>query len=184
MIRSTVQWMGQLAQEMTSSNSAELRNSDKALKLATKACELTKYHNPRWLCALAGCSAANGDFTSAVKWYDRAFESSGNKPEDAFRRLLCHLKTNDLDGYRAGCTSMLKSYAAATDDVTNFWVAWTCLLAPANVDDLQVAVANAQELVSKHPQETQYQVALAPCSTAQSNTRKPSNSFLKRLLHW
>lgn len=56
---------------------AELRDGQRAVELATKACELTKWNDPISLAALAAASAEIGDFKRAVAWQKKAMESPG-----------------------------------------------------------------------------------------------------------
>jgi uncharacterized protein (TIGR03067 family) len=56
---------------------AELRDGKKAVQLATKACELTKWSDPISLAALAAAYAEVGDFQKAVKWQKKAVATSG-----------------------------------------------------------------------------------------------------------
>ena len=68
------EWIGELSEKMSQSAYPELRNGDRAVELATKACKLTNYQNPSWLAALGSGYAEKGDFDAATKWYDRALE--------------------------------------------------------------------------------------------------------------
>jgi tetratricopeptide (TPR) repeat protein len=68
----------------------KLRDGDKALKMATKACELTMYKNPSHLETLACAHAEKGNFDEAVKWLQKAINSSDfprKDLEEAKKRL-------------------------------------------------------------------------------------------------
>jgi tetratricopeptide (TPR) repeat protein len=52
----------------------ELRDANQAVANATRACELTKWTDHRYLAALAAVSARVGDFVSAVSWQKKAIE--------------------------------------------------------------------------------------------------------------
>ncbi|MCR9197996.1 MAG: tetratricopeptide repeat protein [Planctomycetaceae bacterium] len=53
---------------------AALRDADKAVVLATKACEMTKYEDPNTLDTLAAAYALKGDFKQAQQWILTAIE--------------------------------------------------------------------------------------------------------------
>ena len=63
------------------------------MRLATKACELTKWAEPGALDTLAAACAEAGDFNSAVKWQSKAIslaKSSKAQLADASRRLTMY----------------------------------------------------------------------------------------------
>ena len=47
---------------------------ERAIKLATKACEVTEYKKPHILSTLAAAYAETGDFETAAKWSGKAVE--------------------------------------------------------------------------------------------------------------
>jgi Tfp pilus assembly protein PilF len=51
---------------------SRIRNGEQAIVSATRACELTKWSEPRYLATLAAAYSETGDFASAVKWQERA----------------------------------------------------------------------------------------------------------------
>jgi len=53
---------------------AEFRDGEKALELATKACELTNWKDSDYIFILAAAYAEVGDFDSAVKWQQKAID--------------------------------------------------------------------------------------------------------------
>jgi tetratricopeptide (TPR) repeat protein len=72
-----------------------VRDGKRAVELACKACELTKYANPAYVDTLATAYAAAGDFESAVKWCQKSIElTKSDKSRAEF--------SQHLDSYRAG----------------------------------------------------------------------------------
>jgi tetratricopeptide (TPR) repeat protein len=61
----------------------ELRDGKRAVELATRACEMTGYETPHILSTLAAACAETGDFTSAIKWSEKAVEVSQQEIDQA-----------------------------------------------------------------------------------------------------
>ena len=58
-------------------------------QFATRACELTKWKNPRFLNTLAAAQAEAGDFDAAVKSQERAIELlTDERQKDDYRSRL------------------------------------------------------------------------------------------------
>jgi tetratricopeptide (TPR) repeat protein len=72
----------------------EVRDSSRAIELATKACELTDYKAAYILSTLAAGYAEAGDFEKAIQWSQKAVDNSS----DELREPL----TKELESYRAG----------------------------------------------------------------------------------
>ena len=63
---------------------AELRNFDWAIELASKACEITSYHDPRMITALAIAQAAHGDYEAAIKSLDKSVDQQQGNVMDQY----------------------------------------------------------------------------------------------------
>jgi tetratricopeptide (TPR) repeat protein len=72
----------------------DLRDGQRALKLATEACEVTKYEKAHILSTLASAYAEIGDFESARKWAQKAVDA-GAKDEETDEQLK-----NELESYK------------------------------------------------------------------------------------
>jgi len=67
----------------------EYQDLDFALKVATRACELTDNKNPMILDTLARCYWEMGDRYKAVAWQEKAVEyADGNSMSDSIRATL------------------------------------------------------------------------------------------------
>ncbi len=73
----------------------EVRDGEKAITLAEKACEVTDYQAAHILSTLAASHAESGNFEEAIKWSGKAVELGGGDPVDG------QLK-NELESYRQG----------------------------------------------------------------------------------
>jgi tetratricopeptide (TPR) repeat protein len=82
---------------LATSPDEKLRDGNRAIELATKACELTKYKAPHVLSTLAAAYAETGDFDAAIKWSIKANELA-DKVRDANDRES--LK-KELESYKA-----------------------------------------------------------------------------------
>jgi tetratricopeptide (TPR) repeat protein len=66
--------MNNLAWFLAASKETTIHNTDKAIRLAQRACELTNYKEPHLLDTLAVAYAAAGDFSRAIKTAEKALE--------------------------------------------------------------------------------------------------------------
>ena len=72
----------------------KLRDGERAVRLATKACELTEHKQAHILSTLAAGYAESGDFVSAVKWAEKAVEIGDEDQLDPLKA--------ELESFRAG----------------------------------------------------------------------------------
>ena len=64
-----------LAWQLATCPDASLRDGKKAVKYATKACDLSQWNNLRQISTLAASYAESGDFSEAIKWETRILRS-------------------------------------------------------------------------------------------------------------
>ena len=77
-----------LAWLLATAKEPRIRNGEKAVVFAIKACELSEWKNPGYLDTLAASYARVGDFVNATKWQEKALQifEEGKKAE-AQKRL-------------------------------------------------------------------------------------------------
>lgn len=84
--------LNNLAWVLATSPDDPVRNADRSIELATKACELTKYQKPHILSTLASGYAEKGDFETAKKWSAKAVEL-GAKDDEVDQQLKKELES-------------------------------------------------------------------------------------------
>ena len=93
-----VEPMNELAWLLSTSKESTMRNPDKAIRLAQRACELTNYKQPDFLDTLAIAYAATSDFSKAIETAEKALELCQSPKQDTLKREI----ENRLALYRAG----------------------------------------------------------------------------------
>jgi tetratricopeptide (TPR) repeat protein/ribosomal protein S27E len=89
------QLLNSIAWTLASSKLEKVRNGKRAVEIATKACELTKYKDPAMLDTLAAAFAENHDFDNAVKWKEKTLEIVGpgkGAMSDSFKKAVAQYK--------------------------------------------------------------------------------------------
>lgn len=82
-----------LAWIMATTKNQDLYEPQKALTLAQRACVLTDYKDPRFLDTLAAALAANGDFTKAIEFTEKAIKLAQSKGrKDLAKDFKTHLR--------------------------------------------------------------------------------------------
>jgi tetratricopeptide (TPR) repeat protein len=84
--------LNNLAWVLATSPDDKLRDANRSLELATKACELTKYQKAHILSTLAASYAELGKFDEAIKWSEKAVELDKDEKQLA----------NELKSYKDG----------------------------------------------------------------------------------
>lgn len=84
--------LNNLAWVLATSPDDKLRDGQRAIKLATEACEVTEYKKPHILSTLAAAYAETGDFETAAKWSGKAVEL-GAKDEEVDEQLKKELQS-------------------------------------------------------------------------------------------
>ena len=93
----SLQALNNLAWTLAASPKAELRNGAEAVRLATQACELTKYQNPTPLVTLAAAYAEMGQFREAISFAEQAQTLAGGS-----RNPFAARGQAMLEAFRAG----------------------------------------------------------------------------------
>ena len=75
----------------------ELRNGERAVEIAKRACELTDYKAPHILSTLAASYAETGDFESAIDWATKAVQMSEEEGPSSMTEAL----SKELASYMA-----------------------------------------------------------------------------------
>lgn len=89
--------LNNLSWVMSTSPKDELRDGQRALELALKACEATEYEAPHILSTLAAAYAETGDFENARKWASKAVELGKEQEHDQTEQLEKELESYEED---------------------------------------------------------------------------------------
>jgi tetratricopeptide (TPR) repeat protein len=103
---------------------------------------------------------AADDWKHAADDFAKTSEISPDQVVLAYRHALASLGASDLTGYRAICAAMLERFGQSKNSFDASWVAWTAVLAPAAVKDLNQVVQLAETAVHGDPKNYMYQDSL------------------------
>ena len=87
--------LNNLAWVLATSPDEKLRDGERALTLATKACELTSYKQAHILSTLAAAYAETGDFKTARKWSQKSIDVADDSLKDQLRKELANYEKDE-----------------------------------------------------------------------------------------
>lgn len=96
--------LNNLAWVLSTSTNDELRDGERAVELATLACEVTDYKAPHILSTLASAYAETGDFEKAVEWIEKGIEVNSE------REITEIVTEEEIKRQRASLDKELESY--------------------------------------------------------------------------
>jgi tetratricopeptide (TPR) repeat protein len=99
-------------------------------------------------------------YPEATQAYGKVIELDPENPFFRYLHALALLSSGDLLGYRAACAEMVKRWDRTERPDVAHWVAWTTVLAPDAVKDLDQPVHLAESASRSDPKSLQYSTTL------------------------
>ncbi len=87
--------LNNLAWLLATSPDENVRDGKRAIKIATKACELTGYEAPHIVSTLAAAYAETGNYDEAIKWSKKAVEKGKGEIKDQLKKELESYQRNE-----------------------------------------------------------------------------------------
>jgi tetratricopeptide (TPR) repeat protein len=97
-----------------------------------------------------------GKWDRAVADFDKAVELIPNDIDLRWRQALALLASNQTKSYRSACKEILPRFRQTTNASIASFVAWTAVLAPDTVDDLDPYLQLVKGAVASNPQNYVY----------------------------
>jgi tetratricopeptide (TPR) repeat protein len=109
----------------------------------------------------AACLVRQSRWTEAADALTKVVELGAANWRVEYELALCALAPGDKERYRQTCARLVQTPVATQDGQQLHFLAWTCALAPAALDDYAPAVALATKAVELLPENPQAQNGLA-----------------------
>jgi tetratricopeptide (TPR) repeat protein len=97
-----------------------------------------------------------GHYPEALDDFAKVIELDPDNVMNRYWQALAHVAAGDLDGYKRACAGMLDRFGQSDKPEIGYWVAWTAVLAPAAVADLNVPVTLAGMALAGDPQNSSF----------------------------
>jgi tetratricopeptide (TPR) repeat protein len=97
-----------------------------------------------------------GHYPEALDDFANVIELDPDNVMNRYWQALAHVAAGDLDGYKRACAAMIERFGQSDKPEIGHWVAWTAVLAPAAVADLNVPVTLAGMALTRDPQNSSF----------------------------
>jgi tetratricopeptide (TPR) repeat protein len=100
--------------------------------------------------------AGRGQWDKADTDFSKAVELKPDELMHHYSVALARLGAGDLSGYRGSCVQLLKRFGQTMEPNAAYWVAWTALLAPQAVKNVDQPINLAEKAVRDDPKNDTY----------------------------